>query len=93
MTGYPQDFSDIIVFSANGQDGSKCLDQSSSFNGKPFDDIVQDIECSIETWDGKVKFTATRFLDTGDVFNDFLIPLDQEFYVAFAVNRDTSDLN
>ena len=62
-------------------------------NNKPFDDFVQDVECTVEVKDNKVKFTATRLLDTGDNDADFLIPLDEEFFVAFAVNRETSDLN
>ena len=58
----------------------------------PLDDISQDVECQIQVKDDKVKFTATRFLDTGDMDSDYLIPVDEEFFVAFAVNRETSNL-
>ena len=40
---------------------------------------------------GVVRFTLTRELDTGDAA-DFLIPVDNEFDLGWAVNTETSDL-
>jgi len=40
---------------------------------------------------GYVRFTLVRELDTGDS-SDFLIPVDKEFDLGWAVNLDTNDL-
>ena len=40
---------------------------------------------------GYIRFTLVRKLDTGDS-SDFLIPVDQEFDLGWAVNENTNDL-
>ena len=40
-----------------------------------------------------IAFTAVRKLDTGDAVEDFLIPVDEEFVVAWSYNSMTSDLS
>ena len=40
-----------------------------------------------------ISFTAVRKLDTGDAVEDFLIPVDEEFVVAWSYNSMTSDLS
>ena len=80
MTGNP--YSDMIVFSANGVDNSKCVDLASDpgtayVNVQPNEDMQQDVTCTFEEVNGQIKFTGTRKLDTGDTRGDFLIPVDE----------------
>ena len=41
--------------------------------------------------EGKIRFTLTRELDTGDE-QDFVIPIDEEFDLGWAVNDKSNDL-
>ena len=39
-----------------------------------------------------MTITARRARDTGDLYQDYLIPLDQEFTIGYAYNSDTSEV-
>ena len=41
----------------------------------------------------EVKFQVTRKLDTGDTEDDFLIPVDRSFQMAWAVKTSTNNLS
>ena len=36
--------------------------------------------------DGRYRLTVRRALDTGDIFEDYVIPVDQEIDIGFAYN-------
>ena len=42
--------------------------------------------------EGEVVFVVTRKLDTGDTEDDFLMPLDSKFDMAWAVNSSTNNI-
>ena len=54
---------------------------------------MNDLDGSFEVVGGEVIFQVTRKLDTGDTENDFLIPIDTDFEMAWAVKTDDSDLS
>ena len=87
---------DMIAFSANGTGGSECVDLHSDpavsyVNQQPLRDLQQDITCTIEENSGNVTFIVSRQLDTGDI-QDFLVPIDEQFEIGWAVNTAKSDL-
>ena len=76
---------DIIRFTASG-DNSEFLDEYSLGYRPPGRDQQRDLTASFEVVNGEVKWTATRKLDTGDLENDYVIPLDDDFNIAWAIN-------
>ena len=45
---------------------------------------------TFEVKDGEVIWEVTRKLDTGDLENDYVIPLDTNFPIAWAINSKTA---
>ena len=52
-------------------------------------DRKNDLTSNYEVVDGEIIWTVTRKIDTGDVDNDYVIPLDTEFTIDWFINTDT----
>ena len=88
---------DMLVFFTDGE-MSEFADYHSVGYAPPEQDSEQDLlahpDRSIEfDGDGRITLFARRALDTGDSSDDFVIPLDQEFYIGYALNDDTNNLS
>ena len=82
---------DMLVFFANGETDSSYADYHSVGFMAPEQDFLQDLEPhpdnSVEMdEDGRVSLFARRSLDTEDTDQDYVIPLDEEFYIGYALN-------
>lgn len=77
-------------------DGGKrqAFDMHSVGNKAPEQDSQQDLDTSFETLsNGKLQVTVKRPLDTGDFKDDYVLPVDQPFDIAWAVNTKSSDIS
>ena len=72
---------------------SRVYDKFSQGYISPAIDAQIDVEAFFRFIEGGyIKFTLKRKLDTGDRSGDFVIPLEQEFDLGWAINPDTNDL-
>jgi len=77
-------------------DGGKreAFDMHSVGNKAPAQDSQQDLDASFKTLsNGKLQVTIKRPLDTGDFIDDYVLPVDQPFDIAWAVNTKSSDIS
>merc|ERR1712226_651249 len=79
---------DMVRFVAQGND-SAWYDEH--LKRRPSEDDEQNLFGSFELIDNEVIFHVQRKLDTGDADDDFLIPADAPFDMAWAVNYETPD--
>ena len=80
----------MIRFVADGAN-SYFEDEYSVGKWKPKADAQQDLTGSFNQQGGEIVFQVQRKLDTGDTENDFLIPVDLNFDMAWAVKTGTSN--
>ena len=86
--------SDMIQIMANGVN-SRVYDKFSQGYISPPEDSKDNIntESTFRFFDDDfIRFTLVRDLDTGDADKDFLIPVEQEFDLGWAVLTDSSNL-
>ena len=84
--------SDMIQIKANGIH-SRVYDKFSQGYISPANDREKDIPATFRFFEGGyIRFTLRRALDTGDTANDFLIPIEQEFDLGYAINDESNDL-
>ena len=77
---------------ANGYD-SRVYDKFSAGYISPPMDADSNVEATYRFYpDDYIRFTLTRPLDTGDIKNDFLIPVEQEWDLGWSVNEKSSNL-
>ena len=81
---------DLIRFVADGAN-SYFIDEYSIGKWKPKADDSQDLTGSFSGQGNEIVFQVQRKLDTGDTENDFLIPLDLDFDMAWAAKTGTSN--
>ena len=73
---------------------SRIYDRVSSGYIQPALDGEENLEATFRFFDDDiVRFTITRALDTTEEYFDYLVPVEQEFDLGWAINTDTIDLN
>ena len=81
---------DMVRFIANGRN-SEYIDEISLGEVDPGRDSRQNLSGTFSAVGNEVIFTVTRPLDTGDSQEDFLIPVDRNFNMAWGVYYNSSD--
>ena len=79
---------DIIMFKADG-DSSEFYDATSKGYTSPQIDQADNLSGKFRKIGNEVKFTVSRPLETDDFNNDYVIPLDRDFKVGYAINRNS----
>ena len=63
-------------------------------NGQPEIDGQQDLEAWFRDLpSGQLEVKLRRQLDTGDLINDYVLPVEQEFDLGWAVHTSSSDIS
>ena len=90
--GYDMDGVDMIGWHGDG-DTAKAVDYWSIGKRTPVTDAVNNLDSTYEISADKkrVKFVTKRKLDTGDLTEDYLIPLNEEIDLVWALNLGDSD--
>ena len=84
---------DMLIFFTSPDDtpfGTDVADFSSLGYKEPSHDFEQNVIFP-DDWkekldDGRYRLTVRRALDTGDIFEDYVIPVDEDFFIGFAYN-------
>ena len=83
---------DMITFKANGDDSTFLDGYSRGWRTPGVDDKMNLTgETTYSADKNEVYFKVKRKLDTGDADNDFLIQLDKEFDMSWALQANTND--
>ena len=63
-------------------------------NAQPEIDDQQDLEAWFRDLpSGQLEVKLRRQLDTGDLINDYVLPVDQKFDLGWAVHTSSSDIS
>ena len=81
---------DMIAWHGLGAN-SYAADYWSTRNDTPKVDNRSDLSTTFTQNSGRIKFVTRRKLDTGDTLEDYLIPLNQEIDIVWALHHQTGE--
>lgn len=83
---------DMIQIKAEGIN-SRVYDKFSQGYISPAEDGQNNLDATFRFFEGdQIRFTITRALDTGDSEQDYLVPVDQEFDLGWAINYKNNEI-
>ena len=84
--------SDMIQIMADGVN-SRVYDKFSQGFISPAEDSNDNLDATFRFFDGDyIRFTIERDLDTGDGEHDFVLPIEQDFQLGWAIHSSSNNL-
>ena len=85
---------DVVLWQAPADNDATVSDLWSTTYSAPKLDDIQNVKLDFQQslGNGMVRLSSSRSLDTGDQNQDFLVPIDTQIQLSYAINKYTYEL-